>query len=149
MLLKNKSLIVFFILIALAAITFLLLRQKQASSTTKKQVSVIQNTVAGNDEHSAKAADNIPEKVYKVLRYVKANNKAPNGYVGGREFKNRERKLAIRTSAGRKIFYREWDVNAKKVGVNRGTERLVTGDDKRAWYTNNHYKTFKEVIDKK
>ena len=87
----------------------------------------------------------IPAKVYRVLQYVKENGKAMPGYVGGRTFLNRERRLAMKDNAGKKIKYQEWDVNPKKNGVNRGAERLVTGSDNRAWYTNNHYQTFAEV----
>ena len=65
--------------------------------------------------------------------------------MGGRVFQNREGILDKRDASGKKIAYQEWDVNPKKNGVNRGTERLITGSDNRAWYTNDHYKSFKEV----
>ncbi len=87
----------------------------------------------------------IPQKVYEVLDYVKKYDRAPKGYEGGREFKNRERQLDEKTKAGIRIRYREWDVNPKQQGRNRGRERLVTGDDERAWYTNDHYTSFREV----
>ena len=58
------------------------------------------------------------------------------GYVGGREFHNRERRLP----RGR---YREYDVHPRVPGQDRGPERLVvdrtTG---RAYYTGDHYRTF-------
>jgi len=41
--------------------------------------------------------------------------------------------------------YKEWDVNTYRRGVNRGQERLVTGSDGSAYYTDNHYKTFVRV----
>jgi ribonuclease T1 len=87
----------------------------------------------------------IPKKVYTVLEYIRAHNDAPGGYVGGRNFQNREGHLDKRDASGKKIVYQEWDVNPKKNGVNRGTERLITGSDNKAWYTNDHYKTFQEV----
>jgi ribonuclease T1 len=59
------------------------------------------------------------------------------GYVGGRVFENRE----LRLPKGR---YREYDVNPKIRGRNRGPERLVierrTG---KAYYTQDHYRTFR------
>ena len=46
---------------------------------------------------------------------------------------------------GRRIKYREWDVNPLRPGVNRGAERLVTGSDGTAYYTDDHYATFKKI----
>jgi ribonuclease T1 len=91
------------------------------------------------------ATNDIPPKVYKLLKHVRENGEAPEGYVGGRIFQNRERHLPSKDSNGQKIKYQEWDVNPKKRGKNRGTERLVTGSDGMAWYTNDHYQTFTAV----
>ena len=68
-----------------------------------------------------------------------------DGYVGGRNFQNRERQLDIKDATGKKIKYQEWDVNPKIQGKNRGTERIITGSDNRAWYTNDHYQSFVEI----
>lgn len=87
----------------------------------------------------------IPPKVFKVLDYIKKNGVVMNGYVGGRNFQNRERHLDINDASGKKIKYQEWDVNPKIQGKNRGTERIITGSDGRAWYTNDHYQTFVEI----
>jgi ribonuclease T1 len=89
--------------------------------------------------------ENVPEKVLKVLKYVDEHHKAPRGYVGGRRFENRERRLAARDRQGKPIRYQEWDVNPKIRGKNRGPERLVTGSDRSAYYTSDHYKTFKKI----
>lgn len=85
-----------------------------------------------------------PEKVYEVLRYVKANGQAMNGYVGGRRFGNYEKRLPMKED-GRKIQYQEWDVNPKRQGKNRGVQRLITGSNGKAYYTEDHYDTFVEV----
>ena len=45
----------------------------------------------------------------------------------------------------RAIAYQEWDVNPKVEGVNRGTERLVTGSDGSAYVTADHYRTFTKI----
>jgi ribonuclease T1 len=79
------------------------------------------------------------------LKYIREHNDAPDGYVGGRNFQNREGRLDKKDASGKKIAYQEWDVNPKKRGVNRGAERLITGSDNRAWYTSDHYKNFQEV----
>jgi ribonuclease T1 len=87
----------------------------------------------------------VPASVMEVLDFVKKNGEAPSGYVGGREFQNRENRLSKKDGSGRKIRYREWDVHPKKKGQNRGTDRLITGDDNSAYYTDDHYKTFKKI----
>lgn len=79
----------------------------------------------------------VPKKIYDVLSMLQERKGEPlPGYVGGRSFENRERRLP----AGR---YREYDVNPKVPGKNRGAERLVieqrTG---KAYYTKDHYRTF-------
>ena len=62
--------------------------------------------------------------------------KALPGYIGGRVFQNRERRLP----RGR---YREYDVNPKIRGHSRDAERIVIEQETgRAYYTGNHYRTF-------
>jgi ribonuclease T1 len=77
------------------------------------------------------------DRARDVLAAIQKRDGAPlPGYVGGREFHNRERRLP----AGR---YREYDVHPRVAGRDRGPERLViertTG---RAYYTGDHYRTF-------
>ncbi len=98
---------------------------------------------AASSQH-ALAKREIPEKVYRVLSYIKANGKAPAGYVGGRKFGNFEKLLPV-SENGRKIKYQEWDVNPKTKGKNRGAERLVTGNNDRVYYTRDHYRSFTEI----
>ncbi len=86
----------------------------------------------------------VPPNVYQVLKYVTRHGRAPEGYQGGRRFGNFERLLPEK-EAGRKIHYREWDVNPKKKNKNRGSERLVTGDNGSAYYTSDHYHSFTEI----
>ena len=77
------------------------------------------------------------DRAREVLVAIEGRGGAPlPGYVGGREFHNRERRLP----PGR---YREYDVHPRVAGQDRGPERLVvdrtTG---RAYYTADHYRTF-------
>ncbi|MCO6460764.1 MAG: hypothetical protein J5I59_05130 [Saprospiraceae bacterium] len=83
----------------------------------------------------------IPVYVNKTLTYIRIHDKAPDGFVGGRRFQNREGRLPKYDFKGRKIYYREWDVHPKRRGKNRGPERLITSQSK-AYYTKDHYKTF-------
>jgi ribonuclease T1 len=77
------------------------------------------------------------EHAREILAAIEARGGEPlAGYVGGRTFQNRERRLP----AGR---YREYDLHPRVPGRDRGPERLVidqvTG---RAYYTGDHYRTF-------
>lgn len=98
-----------------------------------------------NPDYKSNKQSKIPQKVYEVLKYIKENGTAPEGYVGGRKFGNYEKLLPQKDENGRRINYQEWDVNPKQKGRNRGAERLVTGSDGRAYYTKNHYKSFQLV----
>lgn len=78
-----------------------------------------------------------PQKARDLLALLQERGGTPlPGYIGGREFQNRERRLP----RGR---YREYDVNPKIRGRARGAERIVieqrTG---KAYYTGDHYRTF-------
>jgi ribonuclease T1 len=79
----------------------------------------------------------VSAKAREVLAEIqKRNGEPPPGHVGGRVFGNRERRLP-------RGDYREYDVNPKRAGKNRGTERIVieqrTG---KAYYSRDHYETF-------
>jgi ribonuclease T1 len=122
------------------------------STNNNQQVPRNNNRNNGNTNHSNNnevynepsidANISIPAKVYAVLQYIKANDKAKDGYVGGRVFTNRQKVLPYQNETGEIILYQEWDVNPKIEGKNRGTERICTGNDNRSWYTNDHYKSF-------
>lgn len=97
----------------------------------------------------AKISSNlIPEKAYEIRDYVRINGKPKLGYVGGRKFKNLEKRLPIFANNHLKIRYQEWDVNKKIQGKNRGTERLITASDGSDYYTYDHYKSFQKLKNK-
>ncbi len=89
----------------------------------------------------AQEQESIPPYVLETLSYIKQHKRAPEGYVGGRVFRNREKRLPI-YSGSKRISYKEWDVHPKVKGKNRGAERLVTGSDRSAYYTRDHYQSF-------
>ncbi|WP_019988411.1 ribonuclease domain-containing protein [Rudanella lutea] len=99
------------------------------------------------DEYRSSKAQTgrIPQKALEVLAHIRQYNRAPEGYVGGRRFGNFEGHLPRQSLEGGRIDYREWDVNPRVNGRNRGAERLVTSSDGRAWYTRDHYNTFTEI----
>ena len=96
-------------------------------------------------ETGKSASPQIPDYVLKVLAYIDKNNKAMPGYHGGGRFGNAERLLPQKDKAGKNISYREWDVLPLVPGKNRGAERMVTGSDKSAYYTIDHYVSFKKI----
>ncbi len=122
--------------------------EKQSPDNVIAQESQIENQKPIQPEKSksySKAKQNIPSKVYKIRDYVRNNGKAPDNYVGGRKFKNLEKLLPAKDKNGIKTEYREWDVNEKINGRNRGKERLITGSDGNDYYTGDHYKSFRKL----
>lgn len=96
---------------------------------------LIQSPPAVTQDHDAVSI--APLKAQDLLKRLQERDGAPlPGYIGGRDFQNRERRLP----RGR---YREYDVNPKIRGRSRDAERLVieqrTG---KAYYTGDHYRTF-------
>ncbi len=97
--------------------------------------------VAAVDESSDAAQPGLgraaPKKAYELLALLRHRQGAPlPGYIGGREFQNRERRLP----PGR---YREYDVNPKVRGRPRDAERLIVEQKTgMAYYTGDHYRTF-------
>ncbi len=79
----------------------------------------------------------IPSAARETLKAIEARHGDPlPGYVGGRNFQNRERVLP----RGR---YREYDVHPKMPGKNRGAERIVINQaNGKAYYTADHYRSF-------
>jgi ribonuclease T1 len=78
-----------------------------------------------------------PQKARDLLTQLQERGGTPlPGYIGGRDFQNRERRLP-------QGHYREYDVNPKIQGRSRDAERIVierrTG---KAYYTGDHYRTF-------
>lgn len=90
----------------------------------------------------------VPQAAYETLDHILKYNKAPKGYVGGRRFGNYEELLPKKMSSGKKVYYKEWDIYPKIKGRNRGPHRLVTGSDKKAYYTADHYNSFIDITPK-
>lgn len=81
------------------------------------------------------AVEGVPQKALQVLEIVRRTGEAPEGYVGGRVFQNREGRLPADGN------YREFDVDPHEGG--RNAERIIVEwDTKKAWYTGDHYRTF-------
>ncbi len=89
------------------------------------------------DRQLPRAAKDPLQKAKDLLEAIQQHGgKALPGYIGGRVFQNRERRLPPG-------HYREYDVNPKVRGRSRDAERIVIEQDTgRAYYTGNHYRTF-------
>jgi guanyl-specific ribonuclease Sa len=82
------------------------------------------------------AAEDPLQKAKDLLEAIQQHGgTALPGYIGGRVFQNRERRLPPG-------HYREFDVNPKIRGRSRDAERIVEQDTEKAYYTGNHYRTF-------
>lgn len=155
MMIKNYSQLFIGIVIGLVA-GLLIAKNVFIKNTNNIQQPTVQNNQTENNKYpknnnnpktqnKENGDSDIPAKVYSVIAYIKANNSAMDGYVGGRVFTNREGNLPRQDAQGNEITYQEWDVNRKVKGQNRGAERICTGSDGRSWYTNDHYSTFTEI----
>ena len=88
----------------------------------------------------------VPDRARATLDEIDAGRwpdsaNAP-GTAGGDPWQNREGRLPKTDVRGAAIRYREWDVNPKQRGQSRDAERIITGSDRSAWYTGDHYRTF-------
>ncbi len=119
--------------------------EPSTQQSRQKETKAVRKAEKESTDYQLDKQGKVPQKVYEVLKYIKENDSAPEGYVGGRKFGNYEKLLPQKNDNGRRINYQEWDVNPKQQGRNRGAERLVTGSDGRAYYTKNHYKSFINV----
>lgn len=108
--------------------------------SSKDQIEPVFNRQEGNAK-----ASHIPDYVLETLEYILEHHQAPDGYVGGRTFQNREGILPKTNADGAKYQYKEWDVHPKVAGRNRGAERLVTSNENDAYYTSDHYRSFEKI----
>jgi ribonuclease T1 len=119
--------------------------QNKALSTPVENTEAKSQNTNQDSQTEVKTVPGVPKKALEVLAYIRTHDKAPPGVVGGRTFQNREKLLRAKDDQGQTIKYREWDVNKKESGKNRGTQRLITGSDQSAYYTKDHYKSFQRI----
>ncbi|MDI2112205.1 ribonuclease domain-containing protein [Commensalibacter nepenthis] len=90
----------------------------------------------------------IPQKAKDTLNRVDEKGSPFAGYKGGRTYNNNpkpgEQKLPEQDANGNTISYKEWDTDLYVKG-NRNADRVVTGSDGSAYYTNTHYRTFQKI----
>ncbi|MFT3660947.1 MAG: ribonuclease domain-containing protein [Gordonia sp. (in: high G+C Gram-positive bacteria)] len=91
----------------------------------------------------------VPQRVLDTLALIDAGDwpdaaNAP-GTQGGRNFGNHEGLLPRTGAGGKRLRFQEWDVNPKKPNRGRDAERIITANDGSAWYTLDHYRSFKQI----
>ncbi|RDY26897.1 ribonuclease domain-containing protein, partial [Lachnotalea glycerini] len=100
---------------------------------------------AENTDVSKGGSETVPDKAYDVAEQVERNNgAAPKGYKGGDKYKNIPKNPGDQKLPSG-VKYKEYDVNPRVKGQNRGTERIVIGDDGSVWYTKDHYHSFTKI----
>ena len=93
----------------------------------------------------------VPDYVDETLDEIDRTGHGPQapGRKGGGEFENDGRgggeALPETDEHGDPITYKEWDVKDPDPVEGRGAERLVTGSDGSAYYTDDHYQTFTRI----
>lgn len=83
----------------------------------------------------------VPDKAYDVVNEATRTGYRGNlkGLRGGSEWKNKNNQLPYGN-------YKEFDVSPKIKGEGRNAERIVIETNTgKVYYTNDHYKTFKEI----
>ncbi len=87
------------------------------------------------------AVENLPDEARKTLALIKTNG--PFSYPqDGRAFGNREKRLPPRGRG----YYREYTV--KTPGArDRGARRIVAGEGGEYYYTDDHYRSFRRIIE--
>jgi len=93
--------------------------------------------VANSAEHAVPIGP-ASEGAWSTLSRVDVKGSPFPGHKGGSIFRNRDG--ALPATPG--VTYREWDVNANTLGVDRDAERIVTGSNGSAYWTRDHYVSF-------
>ena len=95
---------------------------------------------------------NFAKGVWNMIENKAWNFKLPRVFHRkgrGSSFGNRQGKLPKTDASGNPIRYKEYDTKInprlRGTGSNRGGHRIVRGSDGKGYYTNDHYKTFKEI----
>ncbi|GAB2627475.1 hypothetical protein GCM10027068_01750 [Prescottella soli] len=115
-----------------------------AKTTTAKASATTTAAKASATTTAARPSSAVPQTAWATLAAIDAGRWPPSdapGTEGGRTFGNHEGRLPA-SSGGQKVRYQEWDVNRKQSGRGRDAERIITGSDGSAWYTDDHYDTF-------
>jgi RHS repeat-associated protein len=125
------------------------LKPQREEDLSEEEKANLKAALASLGMQSPPSQPNVPQNAKDTLEQVEKTGKPPQGYEGGKTFSNDGRGggqvLPKTDAAGKPISYKEYDINPKQPGVNRGAERIVRGSDGSAYYTSDHYKTFVRI----
>jgi guanyl-specific ribonuclease Sa len=145
----NRRVIGTLITLAAIGVAVFLVAPSDDNSGPSRSTTPTQRTAATVRENQGTQANDVPTYVTDVLAVIDRTGAAPSGYQGGRMFSNDGRgggeRLPQRDDQGQAVRYREWDVHPYQRGVNRGAERLVTGSNRSAYFTADHYESFEKL----
>lgn len=110
-----------------------------STSSTKPGSSSSQGMAGNNGKYSVKPLSTLPPEAKQTYTLIQHHGPFPNRQDGV-VFENRENRLP-RESSG---YYHEYTV-ATPGSSDRGTRRLITGNAKELYYTDNHYGSFSMV----
>lgn len=118
-------------------------RQVELSdASSSREILSLQRAVGNQVTNSVVRVQRNKKTAATVASQVKKNGgAAPTGYEGGRVFQNREGVLPAKDANNKPLQYWEYDVYPLS-DRNRGAVRVVIDSNWKAWYTNDHYKTF-------
>jgi ribonuclease T1 len=83
----------------------------------------------------------LPVEARATLELIKAGGPFPYAQDGG-VFSNRERLLSLKNRG----YYREYTVRTPGVR-DRGARRIVAGSGAEYYYTDDHYRSFKRILE--
>ena len=84
-------------------------------------------------------------KKYSDIKWEGNFKGQTEGTAAGKKFKNADNSLPNIDKHDSPITYKEFDVNNKLPSKGRDGERFVRGSDGSVYYTDDHYKTFKQI----
>jgi ribonuclease T1 len=87
------------------------------------------------------AVQQLPEEARQTLVLIKSNGPFPYPQ-DGRPFGNREKRLPLRERG----YYREYTVKTPAVR-DRGARRIVAGRNGEYYYSDDHYRSFRRIIE--
>jgi ribonuclease T1 len=97
---------------------------------------------AGRDGGDTISISELPPQAQEVLRLIKAGGPFPYPKDGS-VFGNRERRLPPRPSG----YYREYTVPTPG-SRDRGARRIIAGRNEELYYTSDHYRRFKRIVER-
>lgn len=143
---SKKSYLVYSVIIVLLLLAAVLVVLKHNSDTANKTAS---QSVSSTQLTTTVPSRVVPSRVLVTLNLIDQGKwpaaAAAPGTRGGDPWYNLEKKLPVYDKNGKKLHYQEWDINPKKKRRHRDAERIITSDQGDAWYTLDHYRTYKRI----